>query len=108
MRAYLKSEVINSAEHLKNIQAGNEEISQLSGIRHNIDLVDVIDGQIALVWVDAELINSGEYHRKMTAMVDRSLGSIFSMLEEIMVEEQMNMPEGDAAARQTRDFFGMR
>ena len=108
MRAYLNSEVINSPEQLKNIQASNAEISRLSGIAHNVDLIDVVDGQIALIWVDDALIESGEYHRKMTAMVDRSMGSIFSMLEEIIVEGQMNMPEGNAAARQTRDFFGMR
>jgi hypothetical protein len=105
VRTYLKSEFIASPEHLKNIQTDHEKFSQLTGIHHN---VDVIDGQIALVWVDTELIDSGEYHRKVTAFVERSLGSIFSTLEEAVIENQMGMPEGDAAARQIRDFFGMR
>lgn len=36
-----------SPEHLKAIQASNADISHLSGIAHNIDLVNVVDGQIA-------------------------------------------------------------
>lgn len=102
---YLKADIVDTDEQLAMLQQANDEIIRRSGIQHNMEVIDRGTSKIVLLSVDYDLHISGEYEKRMQAVVQQALLQIFDKIEEAAYEQMMKSPEGDAAAAQAADFF---
>lgn len=104
-RYYIISEIIDNDAQLASLDARNQQVAQASGIEHFLEVTNVPDARIALVYVDAALVDSGEYYQRMNSMVANTINKVFDVLEEAIIEEDLQGERGAAAGAQVADFF---
>ena len=104
-RYYLQSTIIDSDDQLEVFVDANKGLTRLSGIQHTIEVIDVPDGRIALVFVDDALIQSGEYKMRMAKAVENTMHDIFDMMGEAVAESRVSDKDRADAAAMTANFF---
>ena len=102
---YLKVDIVDTDEELAELMKANDAVIRLSGIQHNMEIIDRGCSRIVLLSIDYELHANGEYQKRMSELVQNALMQIFDKMEEAAYEEMMNTPEGEAAAAQAANFF---
>lgn len=97
------------------IKLKNEVIKEAAGITHFTDVEEIkTGGYVVTVWVDDEIVESGEYALKMLnglarieaacQVLEQSLRSMKSISD---ADAMLNTAAGRAAEEQVKKFFNM-
>lgn len=114
-KAVLSTMRVNSQHEIDIINLKNEVIKEAAGITHYLDVEEVTTGGwVVSVWVDDDLVESGEYAVKMLMGMERiedAVNKAIAAYNEIRrmayLEDDLNSPQGQAAQEQVKKFFNL-